>query len=306
MSAAPRRVFPLVPRRRFVGAPFGDVRSPRRGEGDETAGSRPYHPGDHIAAIDWKASARLSAARGTDEFVVREFFAGEAAIAALVCDRRPAMSLYRDPLPWLDKASALAAAADLIAASAHAVRAELGYLDVDAGGTHWLPPARGRLLDVRRRLAAGTFDAAPDGLDRALQALTGQADRLPPGSFVFVLSDFTAPPAPVLWRRARALRWDVVPVVIQDPVWEQSFPDVGGVLVPFADPATGRPASTWLTRRAARERASANEQRLETLLRRFRRLGFDPVVVSSQAPGEIAGMFQQWARRRRLLLQRWA
>jgi uncharacterized protein (DUF58 family) len=306
MSAGPRRVFPLVPRRRFVGAPFGDVRSPRRGQGDETAGSRPYHPGDHIATIDWKASARLSAARGTDEFVVREFFAEEAAVVALVCARCPAMSLYRAPLPWLDKAAALRAAADLVAASAHAARAQLGYLDVDGAGPHWLPPARGRLLDVRRRVAADTFDAPPDGLDRALQTATGQAKQLPPGSFVFVLSDFLAPTAPAVWRRARGLRWDVVPVVIQDPVWEQSFPDVGGLLVPFADPATGRPAPTWLTRRSARERARANEARLDALLRGFRQLGFDPVVVSAEAPDEIAARFHHWARRRKLLLRRGA
>jgi len=72
------RTFPLVPHRRFVGASFGRDRSVRRGQGDEVVGSRPYRPGDHLAWIDWAASARLSAARGTDEFVVREYFAQEA------------------------------------------------------------------------------------------------------------------------------------------------------------------------------------------------------------------------------------
>ena len=33
-----------------------------------------------------------------------------------------------------------------------------------------------------------------------------------------------------------AAGWDVVPVVVQDPVWERSFPDVGGVTLPLADP----------------------------------------------------------------------
>ena len=38
---------PLVPQRRFSGVRFGAHRSPRRGEGDEVAGMRPYRRGDH-------------------------------------------------------------------------------------------------------------------------------------------------------------------------------------------------------------------------------------------------------------------
>ena len=78
MTQATPRPFELVPRRLFVGTPFGRRRSARRGQGDEVAGTRPYRPGDQRAHIDWPASARLSAARGTDEFVVREFYADEA------------------------------------------------------------------------------------------------------------------------------------------------------------------------------------------------------------------------------------
>jgi uncharacterized protein (DUF58 family) len=304
MSAARRRVFPLVPRRRFVGVPFGDRRSPRRGTGDEVAGSRPYHPGDRIATIDWKASARLSAARGTDEFVVREFFAEESVRVALVCDRRPEMRLYGAELPWLDKAAALGAATELVAESAHAARAELAYLDLAEGHPHWLPPERGRLSEIRRRAAGEGYRAPPDGLSRALTAFAEHRALLPPGTFVFVLSDFLAPAPPAVWLRARGLHWDVVPVVIQDPVWEQRFPDVGRVVVPFAEPATGRPAPARLSKRAARDRAQLNRQRLESLLARFRRLGFDPVLLSSHHPDEIAARFQAWSRRRRLLLRR--
>jgi hypothetical protein len=123
---------------------------------------------------------------------------------------------------------------------------------------------------------------------------------------VFVVSDFLTPVPPACWQRPRGLRWDVVPVIVQDPVWEQSFPAVGGVVVPFADPVTGGSAPTLLTKRAASRRAAANEGRLDSLLLRFRRLGFDAVVVSSDAPDAVAAQFQQWARRRRLLLRRGA
>jgi len=52
-------------------------------------GSRPYRPGDHVAWIDWAASARLSSARGTEEFVVREYLAQEAPRAAIFLNVQP-------------------------------------------------------------------------------------------------------------------------------------------------------------------------------------------------------------------------
>ena len=53
---------PLVPRLRLLGSSFGGYTSIRRGQGTDVAGSRPYQPGDHFHAIDWKGSARLSSA----------------------------------------------------------------------------------------------------------------------------------------------------------------------------------------------------------------------------------------------------
>ena len=66
-----RLSFPLIARRRLAGSPFGTQRSSRRGRGGETADTRPYLPGDPISTIEWAASARLSAAHGVDEFIVR-------------------------------------------------------------------------------------------------------------------------------------------------------------------------------------------------------------------------------------------
>ena len=75
MSGPTELTFPLVPRRRLIGLAFGLVQSARRGTGSDVASSRPYQPGDDVDTIDWAASARLSSARGTDEFIVREHFA---------------------------------------------------------------------------------------------------------------------------------------------------------------------------------------------------------------------------------------
>jgi hypothetical protein len=101
--------------------------------------------------------------------------------------------------------------------------------------------------------------------------------------------------------RLRALRWDVVPVIVQDPVWEQTFPPVGGVVLPVADPASGHAEDVWVSAREARERARANERRLDELHARFRRLGFDPVLLGTSDPREIGDRFRAWADRRRRL-----
>ena len=123
MSESPRRTFPLVPRWRVAGLPFGEQRSLRRGPGSDVAGSREYGPGDPVSKIDWYASARLSSARGGDVFVVREKYAEEAPRVVVLCDRRPAMALYPPEFPWLSKPAAVSAVADAIVVSALAARA---------------------------------------------------------------------------------------------------------------------------------------------------------------------------------------
>src|SRR3972149_11307630 len=105
--------FPLVPRGRLVGLSFGTRRSLRRGIGSDVAGSRPYTPGDDVHAIDWAATARISSARGSDEFIVRELYAEEAPCVVIIADRRPEMSFFSPPLPWLDKAKAAPEPAEL-------------------------------------------------------------------------------------------------------------------------------------------------------------------------------------------------
>jgi uncharacterized protein (DUF58 family) len=292
MSSAESRPFALVPRRRFLGVQFGRRRSSRRGIGDEVAGTRPYRPGDLIAHIHWAASARLSEARGTDEFVVREFFAEQAPRVALVHDRRPGMAIHAPPSPWLDKRAAAETAGRLIEASAAAEQGEV--VSVDGALRH--PVQRRRVAQ-----AGAAYDAPPTSLTAALDALVRESSALPTGSFVFVVSDFLVPVPARLWMRLRGLRWDVVPVIVQDPVWEQTFPPVGGAVLPLADPESGAVHDVWVSAREARERASANERRLEELQARFRRLGFDPVLVGTSDPREIGDLFRAWADRRRRL-----
>ncbi|HEY1318030.1 MAG TPA: DUF58 domain-containing protein [Gaiella sp.] len=306
MSVRGGRPFALVPRRRFRGIHPGSVRTPQRGEGDEAAGSRPYRPGDRLSWIDWGASARLSAARGSDELVVREFFAQRAPRAVVVCDRRPSLGIYPAPLPWLDKTAAIATVVELVAASARAAQGDVGLVAFGASGPFYVPPGNAPSSAWLVDRATGRADAPPDALVRSLELFIRRRAAVPVGSFVFVVSDFLDPLPGRLWMRLRGLGWDVTPVLVQDPVWEQSFPRIGGLVVPFVGPGSARGSDVWITRRRAREAADANERRLTETIGRFRRLGFDPVVVGTSDPGEIARLFHGWAARRRVLLRRGA
>jgi len=294
----PRRTFPLVPRRHLVGTPFGASRSPRRGRGSDVAGTRPYLPGDPVSTIDWYASARLSAARASDEFVVHELYREESPRVVIVADRRPAMALYGAELPWLAKPEAATAAAEAIARSAVAARCELGHADGAGGRTRVLSPGAVAPRYVLDRVRRAPFDAPPASLDHALAELTNRRAELPQGSFVFVLSDFLAEVTEVTWTRLRRALLDVVPVIVQDPLWEQSFPAVSGVLIPFAS-VDGDEGSVRLTAGEATSRREANEKRLERLLARFRRLDFDPILLGTAEPAAVDAAFLRWAERRR-------
>lgn len=298
-----RRAFPLVPRRRLVGTPFGEHRAARRGRGSEVAGTRPYLPGDPVSTIDWFASARLSAARGSDEFVVRELYREEAPRVVVVADRRPSMALYGDELPWLDKRAAVTAAAEAIARSAAVAGAELGYADAAGGRSYVLSPGAVAPRHVLDRVQRAPHDAAPASLSVTLVGLANRRAELPQGTFVFVLSDFLADVPETTWARLRGARFDVVPVVVQDPTWEQSFPAVHGVLVPFAS-LDGEVALVRLSRAEAAGRRRENEGRLAALLARFHRLGFDPVVLDRADPAAVDASFLHWAERRRLRRRR--
>lgn len=288
--------FPLIPRRRVLGLPFGGLHSIRRGLGSDVASSRPYEPGDDVGKIDWSASARLSLARGTEEFVVREHYAEEAPRVVVLTDRRPSMSVFPEGWPWLCKPRAIEEALTLIAASTSAARGLLGALEESGGSMHWRPPrSEHELVGLGED---GLFSAPEDTVQRELEFVCGRRRDLPAGSFVFVLSDFLAPVPRATWLRALERRWEIVPVVIQDPVWEQSFPDVGGAVVPFADAASGRVTLARIAAAESAARREQNERRHSELLRSLRALDMDPVVVSAHDHKDVVFSFLSWADQR--------
>jgi uncharacterized protein (DUF58 family) len=262
---------PLIPRRRVAGHAHGTFRSLRRGTGGDVAGSRAYIPGDDVRQIDRLASARLSLVLDRDEFVVRRQFAEESTRVLVVEDTSPSMRLFPPGYPWLSKSSAVAETRRLLGASAAKARCPFRTLSCPGLGA---------------------------GLEALLRARPG------PGSFVFLVSDFVERPARELVARAAEQRWDLVPVVVQDPTWEQSFPDVHGVVLRLVDPATGRAAPAYLTESDCRARREANEARLRSILDQTADLALDAVVLSSHARELIYEQFRAWAENRRLDIRR--
>ena len=295
MTAA---VFPLIPRRRVIGLAFGGVRSVRRGVGSDVASTREYRPGDDLAWMDWAASAKISAARGDDEFIVRERYADEAPRVVVLCDRRPSMGITASAFRPLDKPRAILAALDLIGTSAHAARSLTGYIDYAHGEPFWRPPRS------ERHAEPGTFErpfhAPVDTVAQGLYFLGEHRRDLPTQAFVFVLSDFVVPPDMDAWQRALEHQWELVPVVIQDPVWERTFPDVSGITIPYAQPGSGRVVPVYLKESEAARLRDEHEERWASLVRDFRSLGIEPVEARSHDYGDLLASFLRWADLRQM------
>ena len=311
MVASTTGVIPLYPRRRLLGTTSGGATSIRRGGRADVASSRPYRPGDHFRTIDWKGSARLSSARQRDEFIVRERFAEEIPAVVIVVDRRPEMALYPRDLPWLHKPAAVHAAARVLVASALDQRSLVAYLDyathpgdTTAGTPFWQAPRaqanvwRAGLRERLEQHLTHPFDAPEDNVTRALSFLAGLRGTVPIGSFVFVLSDFIQSTPPEFWGHAVDHGWDVVPLIVQDPVWEQSFPQIDGVAMSLADARGSDARVVRLEAREVEERRTVNEARLERLQRDFVRLGLDPIVIGDDTDDAVHATLLDWANAR--------
>lgn len=294
-------VFPLVPRWRLLGTAFEAAPSARRGGGSDLAGTREYLPGDDIRSIDWRTSARLSRARERDEFIVRERYGEDAPRVVIVCDRHPSMALYADPLPWLAKPAAVASVVEIVLASTARVRGAVGYLDGGSGDRDptWIAPTSRTGADrVRAESGRRDFAGPGDGLAAAFEHLSLFPHEAPSGTFFFVLSDYLRPVPERIWEEAFERRWDIVPVIVQDPVWEQSFPDVSSLVVPVADPANARVCTIRLSRGEVERRREQHRRRLEDLRRSFAGFGIEAVLVGTPERAAILDAFLDWAAAR--------
>ena len=293
--------FPLVSRRRLIGLAWGAMHGARRGSGSDVAGSRPYTSWDDPDRIDWASSARVSSARDSDEFVVRDYFADESPRVVLLTDRGPSMVTAPSWVPWLCKEDAVESAAVLIEESVSEARGLMGFLEFSEAdaGVRWCAPGSSRRAQALVDEAVPNAGIGEDrsGVATAFSFLALHRRAVPSASFVFVLSDFLDPTPLATWEWALDRGWDVVPVVIQDPVWEQSFPDVDGVAIPLVGPGGER--------RLVRLRRGESERYRERHVERRRRfleglssLGIGCVLVSESDVGHVLDAFLVWSTER--------
>ncbi|HLX32643.1 MAG TPA: DUF58 domain-containing protein [Gaiellaceae bacterium] len=296
MSSSP--LLELEPYVRIIGSLFGNAASRRRGQSDDVVSGRPYQVGDDVRRIDWATSARLSAIRDEDHFVVRESYGEEAPIVCFALDRSRSMGLYPREYPWLHKPDAVRLMASVVALSAGHYHCPLAYLD----DRDWRSPSTLTGIEqIEESVEAGGYDGPEDTLDSLFGRLHSVAHLLLGGAFVFVCSDFLQVPSERTLAMIIDAEWALVPVIIQDPLWEQSYPEAAAeVSLPVLD-ETGRFRLLRESRAQVRERREANEARLRRLEELFSGYGFPPIVISDLVPEAVGESLRSWNLRRRPL-----
>ena len=296
MSSSP--LLELEPHVRIIGSLFGSSPSRRRGQSDDVVSGRPYQPGDDVRRIDWATSARLSAIRGEDHFVVRESYGEEAPFVCFTVDRSPSMALYPRDYPWLHKPDAVRRIAEVVALSAGHYHCPLAFLDAD----NWRPPSTSAVADeLAELLDMSGYDRAEETIDSLFGRLHTVEHMLPGGSFVVCCSDFLEVPTERTLAMIVDAGWELVPVVVQDPLWEQSYPEVAGeVALPVLDEA-GRFRLLRQSRAEVSERRRAHEARLRRLEELFTGYGFPPIVISETGTDALGESLRSWNVRRRPL-----
>src|SRR3989344_3613435 len=302
-------VFPLIPRRRLpFGVAFGQFVSGRRGPGFEYRGSRPMMHGDDIRQLDHKTTMRQSSFKQQFDPWVRERHAEVSLRVMVVVDRSLRMAQYDADLPWLHKPEALVRAGSMIVASAKRMGAFVGYLDFADWAKDKTPFWRPANQETEAAKIIGKylphqhFTAPETALNDAFSFLLGLSRDLPQESFVFVLSDFLVMPTSDLLERA-AFRWDITPVIIQDPTREASYPvwDEGWLPVPGFLPEDGSSFGIPRSARDARKRKKAHEARLAEICDSFRSFGMVPLTVHHSDYPHLCERFWESVEERKAL-----
>jgi uncharacterized protein (DUF58 family) len=177
----------LVPRRRVLATRSGGHLSPFRGRGMEFDESRVYQPGDDPRNMDWRVTARAGTAH------VKLFREERERPVWLAVDQGPGM---RFGTRVAFKSVIAARAAALLAWAAADQGDRVGGLVFDGAGhfecrpvprTRGLLPLLNALARTGDTAAAGAGATGPASLSGAAARL---AQRVRPGSLVFLISDF--------------------------------------------------------------------------------------------------------------------
>ena len=211
--------------RRLDGRVQGGYRTPRRGNGFDFAGLRPYVEGDDARHIDWNVTARL------DEPQVREFNEDRELTTWLVLDRSASMVVGA---PGRGKQDVLAELALILARMLGRNGNRVGAILYDTSTTRIVPPGIGRshALRIGRELDRGPDTRA--GATTDLAAMLDTVASLARRCLVVVISDFIGTGE---WQRPLfrlAHRNEVVALRIVDGA-DDALPEVGLIVVEDAE-----------------------------------------------------------------------
>jgi len=273
----------LLPSGTAAAALAGSYRSAFRGSGMEYEESREYVPGDDVAAMDWKATARL----------------GRPFVKRLREERSRTFMLAVDASPSMTFAAAgaslyatAALAAVTLALSAAANRDRVGLVLFSDRVEAFLPPSAGSAVPFA--VARALTETRPTGRDTdPAPALTLAGVALAHRAVVFVLSDFLAGEFVAPLGRLAA-RHDVAAAFLTSRD-DRVLPPAG--LIAATDLETGGLAVIDCGNPAVRARyAAARTARRSQMMRRLAAAGVDVLALAAEAPPAPA--LQAFFRRR--------
>jgi uncharacterized protein (DUF58 family) len=268
----------------------GEYRGAYLGTGMEYEESREYAPGDDVAAMDWKATARLGRP------FVKRFREERSLTLLLAVDLSPSMTC---PCPREPLSLTAAVAAVTLAVSAAVSRDRIGLVLFTDRVEAFLPPRAGpavpvavaRLLAETRPLGRGT-DPGP-ALELAAAALVHR-------SAVMLFSDFLSGDFAAPLGRLAARHDVAAGFVVADD--DACLPPAG--LVAAADPEDGRKVVIDCAAPADRARFAAGRQaRREAGREALARAGVRTLTLpAGEHPAEALGAYlRRRARRGRSL-----
>lgn len=255
--------------RRKVGHFFaGNYASVFRGQGMTFSEVRPYQWGDDVRRIDWNVSARMN------QPFIKQFVEERELTIVLAIDVSASQRLGSRGQSKLELTMELAALFSFCAISNNDKVSMLAFSDRTE---EFVPPRKGRKHVMR--LMNDIVTLSPKGklthFHEAFETLNHTFKRR---SVVIVISDFIAlKESPEL--KTLALRHDVVPIWIRDPI-EQALPDLG--FTQLQDLETGTlqlvDTSSVVVRRAYQARMQQAQMRISEV---FRQSGLRPLSLNN-------------------------
>ena len=261
----------------------GQYRTAFRGSGIEFEEVREYIPGDDVRSIDWNVTAR------TGRVFIKKYREERERNVLLAIDVSGSQRFGSSGKTRNELAAELAAVFSLSALSS---KDKIGLLLFSDRVEKCVMPRRGRTHGLR--LIREVLACRPAGRGTDIKAALAHLNRvLPRRTIVLLVSDFYARDYEHALRLT-ALRHDLVPVILRDPL-ERRLPP-GGVLM-LEDAETGTAGMAWCGSAALRDEFARRAAEADAALASFlSRHHIDAITLSTDEPyGE---RLMQFFRRR--------